>query len=98
MPNKEEKGMTFEEAEKILNELMEEGISEEELVGAMYMMYSEDKLTLDELRNLISILGYEFTDEFAALPESEKKKPENALKDKEEPKKKRSRRKKILEE
>ncbi len=90
--------MTFEEAEQILNELMEEGISEEELVGAMYMMYSEDKLTLDELRNLISILGYEFTDEFLAMPESEKKKPENAFEDKEEPKKKRSRRKKILEE
>lgn len=80
--------MTFEEAEQILNEFLEQGVSEEELTGAMYMMYSQNKLTLDELRNLISILGYEFTDEFAALPESEKKKPENALIDKEEPEKK----------
>lgn len=80
--------MTFEEAEQILNEFLEQGVSEEELVGAMYMMYSQNKLTLDELRNLISILGYEFSDEFEALPESEKKKPENAFKDKEEPEKK----------
>lgn len=76
--------MTVEEVEMVFDEMKAEGRTEDEIAGAMYMMYSKGKLTLDELRDLVGILGYEFTAEFEALPEEEKKKPKNAFKDVEE--------------
>lgn len=76
--------MTIEEAKKALQQLKDEGESEEEILGGMYLMYQHDELTLDDLRTMTGLLGYEFTDEFEALSEEEKKNPKNAFSEKDD--------------
>lgn len=76
--------MTIEEAKKALQQLKDEGETDDEILGGMYLMYQHDEMTLDDLRTMTELLGYEFTDEFDALPEEEKKNPKNAFKNSDE--------------
>lgn len=76
--------MTIEEAKKALQQLKDEGETDDEILGGMYLMYQHDEMTLDDLRTMTELLGYEFTDEFEALSEDEKKNPENAFKNSDE--------------
>ncbi len=76
--------MTIKEAKRALQQLKDEGETEKQILGGMYMMYQHDELTLEDLRVMVELLGYEFTDEFEALSEEEKKNPKNALRDVEE--------------
>lgn len=70
--------MTIEEAKKALEQLKSEGYSEEDIVKTLYLMYANDKMDLDDLRALTELMGYEFTDEFEAMSDEDKKK--NGLK------------------
>ncbi len=81
--------MTIEEAKKALKQLKAQGETDEEILRGMYLMYSDGVLSLDDLRTMTGLLGYEFTDEFEALSESEKKKPKNAFKEPPKDKKRR---------
>lgn len=83
--------MTIEEAKKALKQLKAQGETDEEILRGMYFMYADGVLSLDDLRTMTGLLGYEFTDEFEALSENEKKKPKNALKEPEPPKSKKRR-------
>lgn len=67
--------MTSEEALKVFDELKSQGYSEEDIVGTCYLMFQNDKLDLEELQNLIGLLGYELSPEFLAMsPEDQKTK------------------------
>lgn len=70
--------MTIEEAKKALEQLKSEGYSDEDIVKTLYLMYANDKMDLDDLRALTELMGYEFTEEFEAMSEEDKKK--NGLK------------------
>jgi len=70
--------MTIEEAKKALEQLKSEGYSEEDIVKTLYLMYANDKMDLDDLRALTELMGYEFTEEFEAMSDEDKKK--NGLK------------------
>lgn len=65
--------MTLKEAKQVLNEYLAKGESEEDLVGALYVMYQNDDINLEELEKLIGLLGYEFTEEFKAMSDEDKK-------------------------
>lgn len=65
--------MTLEEAKKALEELKEDYGDEEGVSKALYIMYSKDMITLDDFRAFLNILGYEFTEEFEAMSDDEKK-------------------------
>ena len=65
--------MTLREAKQVIDEFLAQGETEEDIVGALYVMYQEDDITLDELEKLIGLLGYEFTEEFKAMSEEDKK-------------------------
>lgn len=66
--------MTIEEAKEALEELKQEGNSEEDLLKMLYIMYTDGKIRLSDLRTFVGLLGYEFTDEFEAMSEEDKKK------------------------
>ena len=65
--------MTLKEAKQVLNEYLAKGESEEDLVGALYVMYQNDDINLEELEKLIGLLGYQFTEEFKAMSDKDKK-------------------------
>lgn len=67
--------MTLEEGKKAIEQLKAEGHSEEEILGAFYKMFQNDKLTLEELDGMVNLMGYHLTDDFKAMsPEDQKTK------------------------
>lgn len=67
--------MTREEAKKVFDEFLAKGGTEEEIASRLYFMFQEDKINLEELENLLDVLGWEFTEEFKAMsPEDQKTK------------------------
>ncbi len=65
--------MTIEEAKKALEQLKAEGKTDDEILGGMYLMFADGTMTLSDLRTLSGLLGYEFTEEFEAMSEEDKK-------------------------
>lgn len=65
--------MTYEEAKEAIEDLKAQGESEDDILKGLYGMYTDDKLSLSDLRTFIGIMGYEFTDEFEAMSEEDKK-------------------------
>lgn len=67
--------MTFEEAKKAIDGFKEDGRTDEEIVATFYLMFQDDKLNVEELKNLVGLVGYELTEEFLAMsPEDQKTK------------------------
>lgn len=65
--------MTLEEAKKALDELKAEGRDDMEILGGIYLMFADGTIRLEDLRTFTELMGYEFTDEFEALSDEEKK-------------------------
>lgn len=75
--------MTLEELKKVFDDLKGEGYEEKDILGILYLMYADGKMPLEDLRTMTETLGYEFTEEFEAMSEEDKKK--NGLKKAEKP-------------
>lgn len=75
--------MTYEEAKAAIEELKAKGETEDDILNVLYAMYTDDKLSLSDLRSFIGIMGYEFTEEFEAMSEEDKKTKGWAQNDKE---------------
>lgn len=71
--NRNRGGITLEEAQKALEQLKNEGNSDEDILKVLYLMYCDGKMELSDLRAFTELLGYEFTDEFKEMPEDDKK-------------------------
>lgn len=65
--------MTLREAKQVIDEYLAQGETEEDIVGALYVMYQNDDIDLEELEKLIGLLGYEFTEEFKNMSDEDKK-------------------------
>ena len=65
--------MTLEEAKKAIDGFKAEGMTDEEIVVVLHDMFVDDKLTLDELNDLVGLVGYEITDEFRNMSPEEQK-------------------------
>ena len=65
--------MTLREAKQVIDEFLAQGEQEEDIVSALYIMYQDDDISLEELEKLIGILGYEFTEEFKNMSDEDKK-------------------------
>lgn len=65
--------MTKEQVMKAIDELKAQGYTEEEIVGSFYAMFADDKITLQELEDIVNLLGYEFTEEFRNMSPEEQK-------------------------
>lgn len=66
-------GLSLEELQGALNQLRSEGYTEEDMLKVFYLMYSDGKISLDSLRTITEVLGYEFTDEFENMSKKDKK-------------------------
>ena len=69
----EKRIMTLEEAKAAIEDLKAQGETEDDILKVLYGMFTEDKLSLSDLRTFIGILGYEFTEEFEAMSDEDKK-------------------------
>ena len=65
--------MTLEEAKAAIEDLKAQGETDDDILKVLYGMFTEDKLSLSDLRTFIGILGYEFTEEFEAMSDEDKK-------------------------
>lgn len=65
--------MTRKQVENVINSLKAQGYSEEDILGSFYAMFADDKMSLEELEDIVKLLGYELNDEFKALSPEEQK-------------------------
>lgn len=65
--------MTLEEAKSALEELKQDGNSEEDILKILYLMYVDGELELSDFRTFNELMGYKLTDEFEAMSEEDKK-------------------------
>lgn len=65
--------MTLEEAKKAIDGFKAEGMTDEEIVVVLHDMFVDDKLTIDELAELVGLVGYEITEEFRNMSPEEQK-------------------------
>lgn len=65
--------MTAEEAKKTIDSLKEQGKTDEELLVALYGLYQQDHIDINELGDLVQLVGYELTDDFKNMPPEEQK-------------------------
>ena len=67
--------MTIEEAKKFFQEQMNEGQTENDILGTLYSMFIDDSIDIDQLEALVNVLGYELTEDFKKMsPEDQKTK------------------------
>ena len=65
--------MTLREAKQVIDEFLAQGETEEDIVAALYLMYQDDDISLEELEQIVGTLGYEFTEEFKNMSDEDKK-------------------------
>ena len=65
--------MTVEEARKVIDEMEAQGASKEEIAGAFYLLFRDDKIDSEQLEGLVNLLGYELNEEFKNMPVEEQK-------------------------
>jgi len=65
--------MKPEEAKQAIDAMKEQGKSDEELLFALYGMFQDDKINVNELGDLVQLVGYELTDEFKNMSPDQQK-------------------------
>ena len=65
--------MTKQEAQKAFEELKSQGYSEEDILGVLYLMFTDDKLSLEELGGMVDALGYHLNEDFENMSEEDQK-------------------------
>lgn len=67
--------MTAEEIKKALDQQKAQGTTDEEILATLYAMYQDDKLTVEELGDIVQLVGegYELSPEFLSMKEEDKK-------------------------
>ena len=67
--------MTVEEGKKMVETLKSKGYSEEDILAGFYQIFIDEKVDINQLGDLVQLVGYELTDEFRNLsPEDQKTK------------------------
>lgn len=65
--------MTMEDLNGLIEELKQEGNSEEDIVAGFYKMFQEDKISFEQLEALVHQVGWEITDEFRNMSAEDQK-------------------------
>lgn len=67
--------MTEQELLEAIEELKQQGFTEDEFLLVFYTMFQNDDINLEQLAYLVDLFGYELTEEFLAMsPEDQKTK------------------------
>lgn len=65
--------MKPEDAKQAIDAMKKQGKSDEELLFALYGMFQDDKIDVNELGDLVQLVGYELTDEFKNMSPDQQK-------------------------
>ena len=65
--------MTYEEAKAAIEDLKAQGETEDDILKVLYLMFTKGEFDVETLRALIGTMGYEFTEEFEAMSDDDKK-------------------------
>ena len=65
--------MTVKEGRKMVEELRKEGLSDENIVAGFYQLFIDDVINVDQLGDLVQLVGWEITEEFKKLSPEEHK-------------------------
>lgn len=67
--------MTEQELLEAIEELKQQGFTEDEFLLVFYTMFQHDDINLEQLAYLVDLFGYELSEEFLAMsPEDQKTK------------------------
>ena len=66
--------MTVKEINEVIEYLRKEGNGDEDIAASFYLMFAEKKIDLNQFRALLSVLGYELSEDFLKLSEEEQRK------------------------
>ena len=67
--------MIIEEVKNFFQEQMNEGQTEDDILGTLYAMFVDDSIDIDQLEFLVNALGYELSEDFKNMsPEDQKTK------------------------
>lgn len=80
--------MTDKEAKEMFEEMRGQGYTDDDILGALYLLYQDEELDTESLRKLLEILGYEFSEDFEKMSEEDKHKKGLEFPDGEDPKEK----------
>ncbi|MBR2892129.1 MAG: hypothetical protein IKC22_07155 [Bacilli bacterium] len=59
--------MTLEEVKKAIEYFKSEGRTDDAIVVTFYLMFQDNKISANELSDLLGLIGYELKDEFLNL-------------------------------
>ena len=65
--------MTYEEAKAAIEDLKAQGETEDDILKVLYLMFTKGEFDVETLRALVGTMGYEFTEEFEAMSDEDKK-------------------------
>lgn len=65
--------MTLEEAKAAIEDLKAQGETEDDILKVLYLMFTKGEFDAETLRALVGTMGYEFTEEFEAMSDDDKK-------------------------
>lgn len=65
--------MTVQEGKQMIEELKAQGATEEEIVSGFFLLFEEDKININELGDLVQLVGYELSDDFKNMSAEDQK-------------------------
>ena len=65
--------MTEQELLEAIEELKQQGFTEDEFLLVFYTMFQNDDINLEQLAYLVDLFGYELTEEFLAMSQEDQK-------------------------
>lgn len=68
--------MTDTEVKDAVQQLKSEGYDESQIIGGYFDMFKNGEIDFDGFQGILSVMGYEVTDEFKNMSDEEKKKQE----------------------
>ena len=65
--------MTEAQVNQVIETLKNDGKSEEEILGAFYKMFQDDKINFEQLEALTEALGWHITEDFRNMSDEDRK-------------------------
>jgi len=65
--------MTEQEGQKLIEELKAQGADDESIAGSFYLMFKDGKIDVEQLGELVGLVGFELNEDFLAMDEDGQK-------------------------
>ena len=65
--------ITADEIRQMYELFKNEGKSDEEIIAAIFLIFKDGEITIEEFKNTLNVLGYDLSEEYLNLPEEQQK-------------------------